>query len=45
MLSSRRQGPVEVWQMWYGGRNHDINRFHGLNLFFGAPTATESHDV
>ena len=40
------QAPGGVWQPgMVGGRNHDFSRFHGLNLIFGAPTATGSHDI
>jgi hypothetical protein len=29
----------------YGGRNHDVGRYHSLNLIFSAPTTTRSHDA
>jgi hypothetical protein len=29
----------------YGGRNHDICRYHSLNLIFSVTTMTTSHDV
>ena len=34
-----------VWRAEYGGRNHDVGRFHGLNIIFSASTTTGSHDV
>jgi hypothetical protein len=33
------------WRGMVSGRNHDVGRFHDLNLIFGAPTATRSHDI
>jgi len=33
------------WRAVYGGQNHDVGRYHSLNLIFSAPTATGSHDV
>ena len=33
------------WQAAYGGRNHDVGRYHSLNLIFSAATATKSHDA
>jgi len=33
------------WRMAYGGSNHDIGRYHSLNLIFSAPTVTRSHDA
>jgi len=55
-LSSRHLAPDGVWRvagsMWraaygggYGGRNHDVGRFHSLNLIFSALTAIGSHNV
>jgi hypothetical protein len=29
----------------YGGRNHDVGRYHSLNLIFSVATATGSHDT
>jgi len=29
----------------YGGRNHNVGRYHSLKLIFSAPTATGSHDA
>jgi len=33
------------WQAAYGGRNHDVGRYHSLNLIFNAATVTRSHDA
>jgi hypothetical protein len=33
------------WQAVYGGRYHDVGRYHSLNLIFSAATATRSHDA
>jgi hypothetical protein len=33
------------WRAAYGGRNHDVGRYHSLNLIFGAPTETKSLDA
>jgi hypothetical protein len=28
------------WRVVYGGQNHDVGRYHSLNLIFSVPTAT-----
>jgi len=33
------------WRAAYGGRNHDVGRYHSLNLIFSAATATRSQDA
>jgi hypothetical protein len=33
------------WQAAYGGQNHDVGRYHSLNIIFSAATATKSHDT
>jgi len=33
------------WRTAYGRRNHDVGRYHSLNLIFSAPTVTRSHDA
>jgi len=33
------------WPAAYGGRNHDVGRYHSLNLIFSAATPTRSHDA
>jgi len=33
------------WQAEYDGRNHDIIRYHSLNLIFSVATMTRSHDT
>jgi len=33
------------WRAVYGGRNHDIGGYHGLNFIFSAATVTRSHDA
>jgi len=45
------QGACGMWQVagsgWQvaGGRNHDVGRYHSLNLIFSAATETRSHDA
>ena len=38
---------VMCGRLWaaYSGRNHDVGRYHSLNLIFSAPTKTKSHDA
>jgi len=33
------------WRAAYGGWNHDVRRYHSLNLIFSAATETRSHDA
>jgi hypothetical protein len=33
------------WRAAYGGRNHDVGRYHSLNLIFSAATTTRSQDA
>jgi hypothetical protein len=33
------------WRAAYGGQNHDVGRYHSLNLIFSAATATRSQDA
>jgi len=37
--------PGGRWQAAYICRNHDVGRYHSLNLIFSAATATRSHDA
>jgi hypothetical protein len=34
-----------VWHAAYVGRNHDVGRYHSLNLIFSEATATKSQDA
>jgi len=33
------------WWVAYGSRNHDVGRYHSLNIIFSTPTVTGSHHV
>jgi len=33
------------WRAAYGGRNHDVGLYHGLNHIFSTPTEMKSHDA
>jgi hypothetical protein len=35
-----KRGAGGVWWAAYGRRNHDIGRYHSLNLIFSTATAT-----
>jgi len=46
LLSCRHQAPGGGSREAGGsGRNHDVGRYHSLNLIFSAATATRSHDA
>jgi hypothetical protein len=39
-----RRAACGRWQAAYVGRNHDVGRYHSLNLIFSTATMTRSHE-